>query len=72
VPSFPDDKPIIVFDGMCVICSGWAQFVIRHDRDKRFRLLAAQTLLGAALYAHYGLDSADYETNLLIETAKYG
>lgn len=67
VPQFPDDRPIIVFDGMCVICSGWAQFVLRHDRKTIFRLLPAQTPLGKAIYAHYGLDSEDYETNLLIE-----
>ena len=67
VPDFPDDRPIIVFDGHCVLCSGWAQFVIKRDRKARFRLLAAQTPLGAALYEHYGLDATDYETNILIE-----
>jgi predicted DCC family thiol-disulfide oxidoreductase YuxK len=67
VPPFSDDKPIIVFDGKCVLCSRWALFVIRHDRDMRFRLLAAQTPLGAALYEHYGLDAVHYETNVLLE-----
>ena len=67
VPPFPDDKPVIVFDGKCVLCSRWARFVMRHDRDKRFRLLAAQTPLGTALYVHYGLDPLDYETNVLLE-----
>jgi predicted DCC family thiol-disulfide oxidoreductase YuxK len=33
----------------------------------RYRLLAAQTPLGHALYTHYGLDPQDYETNILIE-----
>jgi hypothetical protein len=22
VPSFPDDRPIIIFDGYCALCSG--------------------------------------------------
>jgi predicted DCC family thiol-disulfide oxidoreductase YuxK len=66
VPAFADDKPIIVFDGHCVLCSGWAQFVIRHDPNAKFRLLAAQTPLGYALYSHYGLDPKNYETNILI------
>ena len=66
VPAFADDKPIIIFDGHCVLCSGWAQFVIRHDPAAKFRLLAAQTPLGHALYAHYGLDPKTYETNILI------
>jgi predicted DCC family thiol-disulfide oxidoreductase YuxK len=36
VPNFPDDRPIIIFDGYCALCSGWAQFVLRHDRHGRF------------------------------------
>jgi predicted DCC family thiol-disulfide oxidoreductase YuxK len=49
-----------------VLCSGSAQFVMRHDKRKLYRLLAAQTPLGRALYAHYGLDAQDYETMILI------
>jgi predicted DCC family thiol-disulfide oxidoreductase YuxK len=67
VPPFPDDRPIIIFDGYCALCSGWAQFVLRRDRTARYRLLCAQSPLGYALYVHYGLDPQDYETNILIE-----
>lgn len=66
VPAFADDHPVIIFDGHCVLCSRWAQFVIRHDRDRKFKLLAAQSPLGHALYEHYGLDPVDYQTNILI------
>ena len=66
VPRFADDRPVIIFDGECVLCSGSAQFVMRHDKRKVFRLLAAQTPLGRALYAHYGLAAGDYETMILI------
>src|SRR5215471_18433670 len=66
VPQFPDDRPIIIFDGYCALCSGWADFVLRHDRRRRLRLLPAQTPLGHALYVHYGLDPTDYQTHVLI------
>lgn len=66
VPAFPDDRPIIVFDGYCSLCSGWARFVLKHDRRRRFRLLPAQSDLGRSLYIHYGLNPEDYETNILI------
>jgi len=56
VPPFPDDRPILVFDGNCVLCSRFAQFILRTDRKRCFRLLAAQTPLGTALYSHFGLD----------------
>jgi predicted DCC family thiol-disulfide oxidoreductase YuxK len=67
VPPFPDDRPIILFDGHCVMCSRFAQFILRHDRKEMFRLLPAQTPLGLALYTHYNLDPIDYETNILLE-----
>jgi predicted DCC family thiol-disulfide oxidoreductase YuxK len=66
VPPFADDKPIIIFDGYCALCSGWAAFVLRHDAQAEYRLLSAQSPLGHALYLHYGLDPQDYETNILI------
>lgn len=67
IPAFPDDRPIIVFDGHCVLCSRWARFVLRHDTSAHYRLLPAQTDLGHAIYAHYGLDPENYQTNILIE-----
>jgi predicted DCC family thiol-disulfide oxidoreductase YuxK len=70
VPPFPDDRPIIIFDGKCVLCSAFAQFILKSDRNHRFRLLAAQTPLGAALYAHFKLDPVNYETNILLENGQ--
>jgi predicted DCC family thiol-disulfide oxidoreductase YuxK len=67
VPRFADDKPVIIFDGLCALCSGSATFVLRHDAAGTFRLLAAQSPLGQALYAHYGLDPVNYETMILIQ-----
>ena len=66
VPSFPDDRPIVIFDGKCVLCSGFARFILRADRGGRIRLMAAQSRLGMALYRHFGLDLVDYETNILL------
>ncbi len=68
VPAFPDERPIIVFDGECALCSGFVRFVLERDASKRFRLLPAQSALGAALYAHYGKKRGDYETHILIES----
>jgi predicted DCC family thiol-disulfide oxidoreductase YuxK len=67
VPQFPDDHPIIVFDGYCVLCSGWVRFILAHDRHALYRLLPAQSAIGHALYVHYGLDPENYETYMLIE-----
>jgi predicted DCC family thiol-disulfide oxidoreductase YuxK len=66
VPAFPDDKALVVFDGVCVLCSGFAKFVLKRDKTFAFRLTTAQSALGQALYRHYGLDTETFETNLVI------
>lgn len=66
VPAFPDDHPLIVFDGVCVLCSGFVKFVLRHDSQEKFLFATAQGPLGQALFRHYGLHTADFETNLVI------
>lgn len=66
VPAFPDDRPLIVFDGYCGLCSRLVQFVLRHDRLGVYRFLPAQTPLGTALFGHYGLDAEDYDTFILL------
>ena len=73
VPLFPDSNPLIVFDGHCLLCSRFAQFVARRDENQRYRFASAQSPLGQALFRHYGLDARDFETNLLIEDGRpYG
>lgn len=66
VPDFPDDQPLIVFDGVCILCSWSVQFVLRHDRRQTFRFVIGQSPLGQSLYRHYRLDPAELETILVI------
>lgn len=66
VPAFDDARPIFIFDGKCGLCSGFVRFILRHDRKQKLRLLAAQSPLGAALFAHFKLKRADYDTNILL------
>ena len=66
VPSFPDDKGLIVFDGVCELCTRSAQFVLKRDAAFAFRLTTAQSPLGQALFRHYGLDTETFETNLVL------
>jgi predicted DCC family thiol-disulfide oxidoreductase YuxK len=60
-------NPIIVFDAMCVLCAANAQFVLRHDRRRRFRLASMQGPVGAQLYRDHGIDPANPETLILVE-----
>ncbi len=66
VPDFPDDRPVLFFDGVCVLCTGFARFVLERDGRGTFRFASAQSALGQALYRHYGLDPVHFDTNLLL------
>ncbi len=44
----------ILFDGVCNLCNGFVQFVIRHDPPGRFRFAALQSAEGQALLAAAG------------------
>lgn len=63
----PTDGPVLVFDGVCVLCSRWVGFVLRHDRQQRVRFAAMQTESGRALLSTHGLDPDDPSSFLLLD-----
>lgn len=70
--AFDENQPLIVFDGVCVLCSGFVRMVVKLDRKNRFRFATAQSPLGEALFKKYGLRTDSYETNLvLIDSAAF-
>jgi predicted DCC family thiol-disulfide oxidoreductase YuxK len=54
-----DDAPVIVFDGVCVLCSRWVRFVLRHDRSGRTRFATMQSTAGRELLIRFALDPDD-------------
>ena len=36
VPRFADDRPVIVFDGKCVLCCSTAQFILQKVATPAF------------------------------------
>lgn len=66
VGKFPDDHPVMVYDGYCGLCSSAVQFVLHHDKAGVFRFIAAQSELGTAIYRHYGLNAETYETFIVL------
>ena len=57
-----NDDPIILFDGVCHLCAGSVQFVIKRDPRQRFRFArlqskVAQQLLAEQQASDTGLDS---------------
>lgn len=73
IRSLPQDlrdrvagRDFIVFDGECVLCSGFFHFMLARDHAARFHFVVAQSPLGNALYQALNLPTDDFETNLVV------
>ena len=67
----PDEaySPILLFDGVCNYCNRWVNFVIRHDKKKKFRFAALQSDTGKKLLKHYNISEKE-ESAVLIYNEK--
>jgi predicted DCC family thiol-disulfide oxidoreductase YuxK len=53
----PDD-PVLLFDGVCNLCNGVVQFVVRRDAADRIRFAPLQSPAGQELLARHDLPDA--------------
>lgn len=58
---------IVVFDGQCLLCNGWVQFLLQHDTKKRIRFASIQGAAGQRLLAQAGLKIDGLQTLLVID-----
>ena len=59
------DHPILLFDGVCNLCQGTVQWVIKRDQDARFRFASLQSDVGSRLLEEAGEEN-DLDTVILI------
>ncbi len=58
---------ILVFDAQCLLCNGWVQFLLRHDRQGKFKFAAIQGAAGQQLLSQEGLKVHGLQTLLLVD-----
>lgn len=66
-PGLSENDKVVLFDGECVLCSAGAQWLIRIDKSRRFRLGAVQSPEGQALLAWHGLPTQSFDSFVLSE-----
>ncbi|ENX59400.1 MULTISPECIES: thiol-disulfide oxidoreductase DCC family protein [Acinetobacter] len=64
------DHNIILFDGVCVLCSAWANFMIKHDQHCQFKLVSVQSNIGQQLLIYCHLPTDHFETMVLLENGQ--
>ncbi len=61
------NKKIILFDGICNLCNGAVQYIIKRDKKDSFRFAALQSEIGKKLLAERQIDSVNIDSIILIE-----
>jgi predicted DCC family thiol-disulfide oxidoreductase YuxK len=68
VETFP--TPLILFDGVCNLCSWSVQFLAPRDRHRALWFAAVQSATGQAALKAHGLPVTDYESFVLVENGQ--
>jgi predicted DCC family thiol-disulfide oxidoreductase YuxK len=63
-------QPIILFDGVCNLCERSVQFVIRNDRDARFRFASLQSPAAQRILAEFQYVEDELSSVLLIDNGQ--
>jgi predicted DCC family thiol-disulfide oxidoreductase YuxK len=54
----PAIDSLLLFDGVCHLCNGGVQFIVKIDPHARIKFTPIQSALGQQLYVRHGLDPA--------------
>jgi len=66
-PVVGDGERVILFDGVCKLCNGWANFIISHDPELKFQLASVQSSAGQLLLTRFNYPTDQFDTMLLVE-----
>lgn len=58
---------IVVFDGVCNLCNGTVQFILKRDRTGAVRFASVQSPAGQALLSRHGYAANELDTLLVID-----
>jgi predicted DCC family thiol-disulfide oxidoreductase YuxK len=61
---------IILFDGVCNLCNGAVQFIIKRDKKQQFRFASLQGKAGNEFLKKFDLPANIYDSFILLEGDK--
>lgn len=62
--------PVILFDGVCNLCSSTGQFVIKRDKNNLFRFASLQSDFGQSILKKFNLPADDFNSFILYKAGK--
>ena len=61
----PENKKVILFDGVCNLCNSSINYVIDRDKNDVFRFVSLQSELGRTIKQYIGYTKEDLDTIIL-------
>ena len=68
--QLPNDKKLILFDGVCNLCNASVQYVIKHDKKNLFLFTPLQSDTGKQIIHAYNIDTSKTDSILLYTPEK--
>lgn len=62
--------PVVLFDGVCKLCNGSVNFILRVDRKGLLKLASLQSEYGRAILKKHGKHSDPLDSIMLLEGAR--
>ncbi len=60
-------KPIVLFDGICNLCNGWIQFILKRERNELYRFASLQSSTAEKLLVNSKIPQDLLSSIILIE-----
>jgi predicted DCC family thiol-disulfide oxidoreductase YuxK len=62
---------LLVFDGVCVLCSGTVQFILKHEKAPEFSFAPVQSALGQRVLAALGQPLDGNDSFVVTDNGRY-
>jgi predicted DCC family thiol-disulfide oxidoreductase YuxK len=62
-----DTKPVILFDGVCNLCNSSVQFILKRDKENKFRFASLQSTYGQNLLKQFNLPADQFNSFILYQ-----
>lgn len=66
--NIPDNKKLILFDGVCNLCNSSVLFVIKRDKKDVFMFAPLQGETGQLIINEYNIDTTQTDSIILYDT----
>lgn len=66
--NLPENKKIVLFDGVCNLCNSSVQFIIKNDKNDVFRFASNQSEIGKEIMKSTNIDFSKTDSIILLNT----